>query len=417
MKNIEKTRRALTAIATARQGASFKEIIESDRECFRGLHVTYATRATNLDIQDIRLDQIEAECPLLKSFFDGTGLLFYTDEIYRQSMKDRSPVAIDFSISFDKNVTDAIRLFVEGKQASQPENLYKLLHLVCGRGEKSFNYDFLAYLAEEFTHFTVEGNTRPIQTLRALKKLDYFAPDALRETPGRPSFNVSENEIDAVVQDTLKSLVFTEPMSHLQTRRLASHAVLLKAVLLSWQGSHQPLEALEQLVLFSLETLGKFPKVEIYFAWKLLRGAGKVPDFFAPIVKPSDKALSHLRGMSWDLTMFRMAEFMATTPRKVGPTPADFFVPFVASYDNKFRKIVDACPLRAIVVDHASKLVNLLFRDELLFQRDLLEASERVTQLLDDQHASSRRLSSSMDHAQLEQAVNELECEVQTYTA
>ncbi|WP_423762133.1 hypothetical protein [Burkholderia sp. NLJ2] len=372
--------------------------------------MTYATRATTLDIQDIQLDKIENECPLLKSFFDGTGLLFYTDDIYQQSLNGKAPIKIDFSISLDKNVTDAIRLFVEGKQPSQPQNLYKLLHLACGRGERSFNFDYLAYLSEEFEHFSVKGNNRPIQTLKALKKLDHFAPGALDEPPGKPIFTVSDDEIDTIVQDTLDTTVFSQPMHFLQTRRLATYVVLLKAALLNWHGQHsEPVQALEELVSFSLETLGKFPKAEIYFAWKLLGGAGEVPQFFTPVTQPTLKSLERLRSMSWDLTLFRMAELLSATPRSIGTNNADFFVPFVASYDSKFREMVDACPLRAIVIDYAFKVVNLVFRDELQFQLDLSTASERVMRKLNDQHASAHRLHRDLDHEQLERAMRTLE--------
>ncbi|MBR8070943.1 hypothetical protein KDW23_26950 [Burkholderia cenocepacia] len=418
MNNVEKIRRALTAIATAHHGASFQSIIESDRECFRGLHVTYATRATTLDIQDIQLDKIESECPLLKSFFDGTGLLFYTDEIYQQSLNGKAPIKIDFSISLDKNVTDAVRLFVEGKQPSQPQNLYKLLKLACGRGARSFNFDYFAYLSEEFEHFSVEGNNRPVQTLRALKKLDHFAPGALDESPGKPIFTVSEDEIDSIVQDTLKTVVFAEPMRYLQTRRLATYLVLLKAALLNWHGQQrEPVQALEELVMFSLETLGKFPKAEIYFAWKLLGGAGEVPLFFTPVTQPTMKSLERLRSMSWDLTLFRMAELLSATPRTIGTGHADFFVPFVASYDGKFREMVDACPLQAIVIDYTFKAVNLVFRDEFPFQRDLSTASERVMRKLNDHQASARRLHSDLDHQQLEREVRTLEQEALAHLA
>ncbi|WP_155639027.1 hypothetical protein [Burkholderia cepacia] len=418
MNNVEKMRRALTAIATADRGASFINIIESDRECFRGLHVTYATRTTTLDIQDIQLDKIENECPLLKSFFDGTGLLFYTDDIYQKSLSGKTPINIDFSVSLDKNVTDAVRLFTEGKQPSQPENLYKLLHLVCGRGEKSFNFDYLAYLSEEFEHFSVEGNNRPIQTLRALKKLDHFAPGALDEPPGKPIFTASESKIDAIVQDTLNTAVFAEPMRYLQTRRLATYIVLLKAALLKWHGKYrEPVQALEELVSFSLDTLGKFPKAEIYFAWKLLGGAGNVPQFFTPVTQPTLKSLDRLRSMSWDLTLFRMAELMSATPRTIGPDRADFFVPFVASYDGKFREMVDACPLQAIVIDYSFKVVNLLFRDEGPFQLDLSAASEQVMRKLNDQRASAHRLHRDLDHEQLERAMHTLEQEALAHLA
>jgi hypothetical protein len=117
----ERLRRVMTLVARAGDNISFRELIESDRKGFQGLKMAYATKAFETTILDVPIGEIEAQCSLVKSLFDGTGLLFYTDEIYEASLAGKANFHIDFSISLDKNVAEAIRLFAEKKQYSKPE--------------------------------------------------------------------------------------------------------------------------------------------------------------------------------------------------------------------------------------------------------------------------------------------------------
>lgn len=408
--SIMKTRRAITAIAQADQTAPFAEVIASDLDSFRGLRVAYATKATRLQIQEVRLDQIEAACPMVRSFFDGSGLLFYTDDIYRKTLAGGAAFHVDFSVSLDKNVAEAFRCFANGKSYSKPEEFYRLLLLLRGRGELSFNFDYFSYLIEEMEHFDAPNNRRPLETLAALKRFDHLTPDALREPPGSPKFLMSQSEGEAAAKTALDGMMKTLNAQELQVERRGIHAILLKTMHLRWQKRASPLDSLVEIVQFSLEVLGKLAKLEIYLAWKFLGCAGTVPKFFAPVLNPGANALKALKGMSWDVAMFRAAEKFAAMQRHDGHIKADFFVPLVASFDEKFKQLVQACPLRAIVMSPATDFVNMIFRDQMPFElalRDVLEGPIAAT--LNDPRAQSMRQASALSAQRIETAIAKLE--------
>lgn len=387
-----KMRRAITAIAQADEASSFADIIDSDLDSFKGLWVACATRATGLAIQGGRLDQIEAACPVVSSFFDGSGLLFYTDDIYRKTLAGGAAFHFDFSVSLDKNVVEAFRCFAARKGYSKPEEFYRLMLRLKGRGEHSFNFDYSSYLIEEMEHFDVPNNRRPLETLTALKRFDHLAPDALLAPPGSPDFLMTQSEGEAAARTVLDGVMKTLDTQELQVERRGIYAILLKAMHLRWQKRASPLDSLVGIVQFSFEVLRKLTKLEIYLAWKFLGCAGTVPEFFVPILAPGASALKALKGMSWDVTIFRAAEKFAAMQRHDGYIKADFFVPLVASFDGKFKQLMQACPLRAIVMSPATDFVNMIFRDQMRFEfalRDILEGPISAT--LNDPRAQSMR--------------------------
>lgn len=403
-------RRAITAIAQAGETTSFAEIIASDLDSFKGLRVAYATKAVGLEIQNIRLDQVEAACPMVRSFFDGRGLLFYTDEIYRKTLEGGAAFHFDFSVSLDKNVAEAFRCFAARKGYSKPEEFYRLMLLLKGRGEHSFNFDYFSYLIEEMEHFDVPNNRRPLETLTALKRFDHLASDALRAPPGSPEFLMSHSEGEAVARAALDGVMKTLSALELQVEHRGIYVILLKAMHLRWRKRASPLDSLAEIVQFSLEVLGKLAKFEIYLAWKFLGGAGAVPEFFAPVLDPRASALKALKGMSWDVTMFRVAEKFSAMQRHDGRIKADFFVPLVASFDEKFKQLMQACPLRAIVMSPATDFVNMIFRDQMRFEfalRDVLEGPIAAT--LNDPRAQSMRQASVLNGQRIEAAIAGLE--------
>lgn len=399
---------ALTAIASAKPSDSFADIIADNRAHFAGLHIAYATKASELKVQDVNLDEITSECSLVSSFFCGSGLLFYTDEIYRQTLAGEAQICLDFSISLDKNVAEAVRLFAEGKQYSQPDNFGRLLHLLKGRGERSFNFDYLGYLVEESEHMALPGNRRPLATLTALKLLDHLSPQAWIEEGVKPEFTISRQQAELAAQTALTWVSTSGDMQQLQDRHVGIYALLLKAVALRWSNV-EPLEALAEVVKFSFDVLGKLAKFEIYFASKLLGCAGTVPPFFHPISSPTSKGVQSIRGISWDIAMFRMAELAAGSPRAQGTRQADFFVPLVASFDAKFKQLVQACPLKAIVLDPVTGQGNSIFWDELDFQHQLRHAAQRVKGIDQSGPAALKRQAAKLDVGRMRRAISELE--------
>jgi hypothetical protein len=405
-----KMRRAISAIANALVGASFSDIIDSDRDAFKGLHVTYATKATEFHINQIRLDQLNRECTLVESFFDGSGLLFYSEDVHARTMAGQAKIVLDYSIMLDKNICEEIRRYVNGKQPSDITALAQLLRLVRGRRNEGFNYDYMAYLAEELEHFQQAGNDRPLQTFRALKRLDFLDESSLATYPKLATSPEVDLAVERATAEMIDEVIGKGALRQLQQNRLAAYAILLHAALLRWKGASVE-SAMESLVKFSIAALGKLAKIEIYFAWKLLIYKEPALPFFRPIANPSHKSITVIRGMSWDLSLFRVAEMLASVRRLVGGEYAEFFLPFIASSDRKFRNMVVTCPLRAIIVDHNARMVNSVFRDELEFQLVFIEAISR-SGINNSDKAQAKRSASSVDERNLQSTILKLENEV-----
>lgn len=184
-------------------------------------------------------------------------------------------------------------------------------------------------------------------------------------------------------------------------------------MILRWKDPTASTHALTEIVRFSIEIIGKFAKFEIYFAWKLLAEAEDVPEFFLPIIKPSPDSLTIVRSMAWDLAMFRMAELEATMQRQEGAKKADVFIPLVASYDRRFKTLVDACPLKAIVIDPIGKQVNSIFRDELSFQLHVNAAIDNDTlSRLANPASQLKRHAAELNVPRIRHSISELELEV-----
>ena len=157
----------------------------------------------------------------------------------------------------------------------------------------------------------------------------------------------------------------------------------------------------------------RFAKKEIYFAWKLFKYGEKFR-FFNPIASPSDKTLSKARGISWDLLSI---EYQSSLAYSV-PRDDKFFVPFFASFDNRFVELREACPISCMLFDDLNLEAHTYFNDELEFNQDISNAIEVYPDLvntLTNQQQVDRRKSSKLDSnklnlqiAILEQEINEI---------
>jgi hypothetical protein len=408
MNAVEKMRKVMTAIAAAGPSVSFASIIEDERDAFLGMHVTYSTYAHDSYIQQLKLQEIEQRCPLVTSLFDGSGLLFYSDRIYSDMRNGPAPILMDYSIALDKNICEILRCYVKNVGFSRPDDVYKLLQLMRGEEKPNFNYDFFSYLVEEYEHMSVPNNVRPFETLYALKLLDRLEISDFSSFPKLAIKDEAKDQAMLEAQQTMSWFFANDLLSEFRAGHRAVYAMLLKALLMKWSGASQE-TALAELAAFSLEVLGKFAKREIYFAWKMLGGDGQDYRFFAPAATPSRKSISNLMGMSWDLTMLRWAEMMSALQRAHADGVPDFFLPFVASADQRFRDMIAACPLKAIVLDRQNKIVNSVFRDEMDFQLRLQEQIGRAGLSFGTLKDQGRRHNASLRIGPIEDAIAGLE--------
>ena len=93
--------------------------------------------------------------------------------------------------------------------------------------------------------------------------------------------------------------------------------------------------------------------------------------------------------MAWDLFAIRYQESLATRSKH-----ADFYIPFFASFDNRFVEFVKACPIRALLLDDQEERVMTIFEDEFEFVQDLnLALTPNLIDQLQDPVAKLKRMS------------------------
>ncbi|MBB1437455.1 hypothetical protein H5202_01985 [Shewanella sp. SG41-4] len=80
---------------------SFSGLIEPNRDTFHGFKLVYSTNHLEGDFANTSLKAIEDECPTLKKYFYGSGLLFFSDELYDRTWKEgHVKLPIDGELAF-----------------------------------------------------------------------------------------------------------------------------------------------------------------------------------------------------------------------------------------------------------------------------------------------------------------------------
>ena len=249
---------------------SFWDLIDNRGDIFEGFKLIYSTNHSDGESGVISLNKIEDECPVLKTNFYGNGLLFFSDNIYDESKKNgTAKIAIDYSLSFDKNTAEKFRIWEGG--GSLDKSLGDFEKLVRFIKDVDFNFDYSFCLIEDYVNLMQEHNDRPFNTIRALKRFDHLDYDKKLFDINNPRF--SENRIDAGVRAmvTLDTFRSSPEIKEAQLRRLVVYIVLLKAVIIRQKKNVELKDQLYKLVRFCLTNLGKITKTELYVAWKLLK--------------------------------------------------------------------------------------------------------------------------------------------------
>lgn len=342
---------------------SFSDLISSGGSSFKNFRLIYATDNFETNFDGISLAEIETRCPPISRYFAASGLLFYSDDLYRETITTgRVEIPLSYSVSFDTQVAEAFRCYESEKNISDWDWFYTLVSFV---KEQKFNFDYTFYILEDLVNSLDLSNQRPFNTIRSLKMFDHIDYNAFRKNPKSPVFDEPREIAGKRAANALYAYQSSEDVKKSLARRKGMLLILTKAACLRWQSEDDLLGNLSKLVEYSLIHLGKFAKLEIYFGWKLLK-YGSDLRFFAPLTRPSAKALSKINGMSWDLYSIRHQETMASNSKH-----GQFHVPFIATFDRRFKELIEACPIRCMLIDDRDGRINTIFFDELEFFQDV----------------------------------------------
>jgi hypothetical protein len=405
-KRIMRLQNAVNAILLHEPADSFKNLIENNEELFKGFRLVYSTNNLDAEFSNSSLREIEEHCPTLKKYFYGTGILFYSDELYAATKrKGRVEIPIDYSLSLDSNAAERFRIWENGGSLDNEESRFEgLVRFIKEAKEQGFNFDYSFFIIENLLDSMKPENHRPFNTIRALKRFDHLEYEKDSFNIRSPKFSESLEESGKRTIEALHVFHSSDDIKGFLNRRKGLYLILLKAVLLREQKALSLGKQLEMLVKYSLDALGAFAKTEIYFAWKLLKH-GKDLRFFDPVSQLGNKSLHRIKGMAWDLFAVRYQETLASKSN-IG----DFYVPFFASFDNKFVELAQACPIRAVIIDDVDKRVMTIHLDEYDFMIDLNQSiTAELNHRLQDPDEKIKRMSKKSTEEELDSRAAELE--------
>lgn len=403
---IMRLQNAVNAILLHKPANSFKNLIEGNEELFKGFRLVYSTNNLDSEFSHSSLKEIEEDCPTLKKYFYGTGILFYSDELYAaKKRKERIEIPIDYSLSLDSNAAERFRVWESGGSLDKEEGRFDgLVKFIKEGKEQGFNFDYSFFIIENLIDSMKPENHRPFNTIRALKRFDHLEYEKNSFNVQNPKFLESFEESGKRAIETLHVFHSSKEIREFLNRRKGLYLILLRAVLLREQKNLSLEQQLEILVEYSLNALGAFAKTEIYFAWKLLKH-GKGLRFFDPVSQLGKKSLHRIKGMAWDLFAVRYQETLASKSN-VG----DFYVPFFASFDNRFVELAQACPIRAVLIDDVDKRVMAIHLDEYEFMVDLNQSlTTELNRRLQDPDEKLKRMSEKPTEEELDRRATELE--------
>ena len=109
--------------------------------------------------------------------------------------------------------------------------------------------------------------------------------------------------------------------------------------------------------------------------------------------------------MAWDMFAIRYQETLASKSN-IG----DFYVPFFASFDNRFVELAQACPIRAVLIDDVDKRVMTIHLDECELMVDLNQSiTTELNHRLQDPTEKIKRMSERPTKEELDKRAAELE--------
>ena len=336
----------------------------------------------------IDLEDITNRAPWVTPLFLGPKIYFTSASIALQNAitGGKSNVMIDWSFSFDSNVAEKVRAYVNHEKINQTDR-DRVITLLKLKKEYSLQTDLMPFLFENLRLSRVDkNNARPLNTIIAFKKLDYIDWDAFEKNPNKPKFPCDENVLIEDANQTYKSLVNETEVKKREHKALFTQVILFELAII-WLGEKvTPEEAFKKLIDFCVLQLKKLPKYELKFAWSFLNKPAKVR-FFGPLNGISKDLAKSLRGMAWDMSHMRTLETMATATNL-----GSFFIPVFVSFDDKFSEILKQNQIQVLVVDDRLRKMHSAGVGEVEFQLELNSCmSKEVLDEMTDLKSEARR--------------------------
>lgn len=400
-------RKACDSVARHESNKALAELINGNETIFDELIILYSTNNTRLEINGLSFQEIEKKFDNVKWLFYGDGLEFYTKQLW-EIAREKGELLLPLSIqlSFDSNVSEAIRKFTISKDISNKEVLFNIIKFI---KEQPVKFDFSFFVFENLIHSLTPENSRPLETIASLKMLDSIDYKEFLHNQSELKFGITTEEALSQAETVLQNFHNNDSISHELTKQKATYAIFLMAICLYFENI-QPKEKITKLFEFCLETINKILKLELYICWKFFEN-GKNINFFAPILSRGKNLLKISKGMSWDIFVFRH-QLIQIYKSKFG----EFIIPMFCTFDNKFLSLLEVCQLKACVINPNYGRCELIFKDEVEFQI-AMNNSIQLSNINGIINGAKSRTDHRLSNDKMDQVIKDLEKKVENYIA
>lgn len=366
---IDKMRRAKTAILSRAPGESLADVIASDREAFSGIRLLFASDVAGVPLPAMGKSS-SSNVPVV-SLFAGNGFLAFSDGIEQQMNRGSSPLVFACLSLLDTNFLSELPRFFRGEETVHREKIGDSLQFIDAQFGRGFDWTFAAL--ENLREVMKPNNPWPYQKVAAAKLFDALGNfPQVREMTSRGQAVPLEDHIPAA-EEMWEAFLTSREVWAAITRRDVMHCIMLRAMLECWSGRNVD-DGVRRLVDFCLDQFGFMPMKELYFGWKALRGfadtTSALPIFDEPALRnPNGNSKSRISALAWDLFLFRWCETLMT--EKKGN---HFLIPVATTLDEGLLAAIHSCPLRALLIHDEARMVEAIFDDE----RDFAECLDRA---------------------------------------
>lgn len=352
-------------------------------------------------LKNINQINIQKELSFLTPFFEGPYFIF-TSKIL--ATKEVTDIPIDWSFSFDSNVGEKIRGFMnnENIDKTNKERIIKLLIFI---KEKNVNFDLLPFVLENIRLSREDiTNLRPFNTIAAFKAINYIDWTKSCFLENEVVLKKSWNEINKEALDIFNYYLSSNLIQDIELKSLFTHTFLLKLTYEYLTNKDSISRAFNNMIKFCLYKLNKIPLFELWLAWEFFNQPQKFR-FFGPIAGLSKKLFKDISGMAWDLTHIRTMEQMATTT-----CFGAFYLPFFVSFDSKFSELLQQTSIFAMLIDDKFGQVVSIRNNEIAFHTIINEhIEEDLRQEFTPEKIHRRRNGKLFNHREYTELILELQ--------
>jgi hypothetical protein len=281
--------------------------------------------------------------------------------------KQRSPLSIDYSISFESNSARYLHDYMIGNKVNE-ENFVEILHTIL---DNNYNIDPMFYMLENFAK--QNDSEEFYNNLISIKKLMTCDMEYYNSTKKIKSI-YNDEEIETIVKQDIAYFKneFKSINEIAKKQHLIMKIILLMIFIAKFKIKSKKEERFEEQLKYFIKFMDEELKTiflrELVVALNYLEYDNsnnkkeKKYRFFNKLnVENKECLIKNVENMAWDFTLVRQLEILFSSK----PNPnVDFFIPFIFTFDKGFLEVIENFYCKDFLIFHKEKRTMLIPENE-----------------------------------------------------